>query len=159
MQGLLNLEMARMHRDVQEFSIILLDIDHFKRVNDTYGHAAGDFVLQWTAQTMQAVIRVQDVVARWGGEEFLVLLPNTRLDEAVEVAERLRQTVEDSIAPNPKEPIKITFSGGVACSRGYRSVEQICKAADLALYRAKESGRNRVLPETSPEIDGANISF
>lgn len=153
MQGLLNFEMARMQRDVMDFSVILLDIDHFKRVNDTYGHDAGDFVLKWVAQTMQAYIRAHDVVARWGGEEFLVLLPSTRLDEALEVADRLRQTIETSTAPNPTHPIKITFSGGVACSHGYRSVEEICKAADLALYRAKESGRNRVLPEEPHELN------
>jgi diguanylate cyclase (GGDEF)-like protein len=108
---------------------------------------------------MQASIRVQDVVARWGGEEFLVLLPSTRLGEALEVAERLRQMIESSVAPNSTHPIKVTFSGGVACSRGYRSVEEICKAADLALYRAKESGRNRVLAETSPEIDDGMVKL
>lgn len=157
MQGLLHSEMNRMHREVQEFSVILLDIDHFKHVNDTYGHDAGDFVLQWVAQTMQASIRVHDVVARWGGEEFLVLLPNTRLDEAIEVAERLRETIEVTVVPNPNQPIKITFSGGVACSHGYRNVEEICKAADLALYRAKETGRNRVLPEAPHELEGVDV--
>ena len=146
MQDLLNFEMVRMQRKVQEFSIILLDIDHFKRVNDTYGHDAGDFVLQWMAQTMQTGVRVQDAVSRWGGEEFLILLPATGLDEAVEIADRLRQIIEAATVPNPTQPLKITFSGGVASSRGYRSVNELCKAADQALYRAKQT-RNRVLPE------------
>ena len=152
MQGLLNFEMVRMQRDVREFSIILLDIDHFKRVNDTYGHDVGDLVLQWMAQTMQATVRFQDVVSRWGGEEFLVLLPATGLDEGLQIAERLRQSIEDSTVPNPGQPLKITFSGGVACSSGYQSVHELCKAADQALYRAKQT-RNRVLPEAPPVAD------
>lgn len=152
MHGLLNFEMRRVQRDVQEFSIILLDVDHFKRVNDTYGHDVGDLVLQWMAQTMQTAIREQDVVSRWGGEEFLVLLPATGLDEALEVAERLRQTIESSAAPNPTQPLKITFSAGVACSKWHENVDELCKAADQALYRAKQT-RNRVLSEKNSPFE------
>jgi len=148
MQGLLNFEMRRVQKDVQEFSIILLDIDHFKSFNDTYGHDVGDLVLQWMAQTMQAALRAPDIVSRWGGEEFLVLLPATGLDEALQVAERLRQTIELSALTRPdgQPPLHVTFSGGVACSHNSENVDALCKAADQALYRAKQT-RNRVLPE------------
>lgn len=155
MQGLLNFEMVRREQNVQDFSIILLDIDYFKRINDTYGHDVGDLALQWIAQTMQSAVRIQDVVSRWGGEEFLVLLPGTRLDE---VAERLRQTIVESTVPNPSHPLKITFSGGVACSRGHTSVDEICKVADQALYRAKQT-RNCVLPELPHESDADDVEI
>ncbi len=158
MHSLLNFEIRRTQHDVQEFSIILLDIDHFKRVNDTYGHDVGDLVLQWMAQTMQTTIREQDVVSRWGGEEFLVLLPATGLDEALEVAERLRQTIESSDAPSPTQPLKITFSGGVACSKWHENVDDLCKAADQALYRAKQT-RNRVLLEAQTQLDSKHIEI
>jgi diguanylate cyclase (GGDEF)-like protein len=147
MLGLLNFEMRRVQRDVKDFSIILLDIDHFKHVNDTYGHDVGDQVLHWMAQTLQNSLRIQDVIARWGGEEFLVLLPETLLDEAVGIAERLRTKVAATDASGVSQPIRITFSAGVASASQYPDVDQLCKTADRALYVAKET-RNRVISQT-----------
>ncbi len=144
MQGLLTFEMQRVRQEVKDFSIILLDIDHFKRVNDTYGHDAGDLVLHWMAQTLQNSVRVQDVVSRWGGEEFLILLPETNINDATELANRIRQTVQNGIVETPSQPIKITFSGGVASAKSKPDVDQLCKTADLALYKAKQT-RNTIV--------------
>jgi diguanylate cyclase (GGDEF)-like protein len=146
MLGLLSFEMRRVQRDVKDFSIILLDIDHFKRVNDTYGHDVGDQVLHWMAQTLQNSLRIQDAVARWGGEEFLVLLPETLLNEAVDIAERLRAKVAATDASGVSQPIRITFSAGVASASQYPDVDLLCKTADRALYVAKET-RNRVISQ------------
>lgn len=150
MQDMLDFEMQRVQSEVKDFSIILLDVDHFKRVNDTHGHDVGDLVLQWMAQTMQSTLRVQDIVSRWGGEEFLVLLPDTSLDEAMEIAERLRTTIESTPVANSPVPIKITFSGGVANSQTNRNVDLLCKVADKALYIAKQT-RNRIVSEKQVE--------
>jgi len=146
MQDMLDFEMQRVQTDVKDFSVILLDVDHFKQVNDTHGHDVGDLVLQWLAQTMQSTLRVQDIVSRWGGEEFLVLLPDTSLEEAMEIAERLRMTIESTPVADTPVPIKITFSGGVANSQTNRDVDLLCKVADKALYIAKET-RNRIVSE------------
>lgn len=146
MREMLSFQMRRVDQDVKDFSIILLDIDHFKRVNDTYGHDVGDIVLQWLAATLQNNMRVQDVVARWGGEEFLILLPDTSLEEAERIAERLRAIVEIAVVEIPSGNLQITFSGGVACSTTSREVKHLCKVADQALYLAKET-RNQVLSQ------------
>jgi len=146
MQNLLDFEMSRVDSEVREFSIVLLDIDHFKRFNDTYGHDVGDIVLQWIASTLRENVRVQDEVARWGGEEFLILLPETDLTEAMEIAERLRYLVETSGLETPTDIFKVTFSAGVAESRYYESVDLLCKAADDALYLAKQT-RNSVMSQ------------
>jgi diguanylate cyclase (GGDEF)-like protein len=154
MQSMLDFEMRRVQQEVKDFSIILLDVDHFKRINDTYGHDAGDLVLQWMAHSLQAAVRAQDIVARWGGEEFLVLLPDTNLDEAIETADRLRQLVEESTVQGVATSLHITFSAGVSNSKTNRDVTQLCKVADQALYIAKQT-RNRVasqdeIPITEP---------
>ena len=146
MQDKLDFEMRRVESEVREFSIILLDIDHFKRVNDTYGHDVGDMVLLWLASTLQSEMRVQDMVARWGGEEFLILLPDTRLDEAMQIAERLRAVIDSSQIEIPTGEIHITFSAGVSNSTTSRDVDRLCKVADQALYIAKET-RNQVISQ------------
>ena len=146
MQNMLDFEMQRIQTEVKDFSILLLDVDHFKRVNDTHGHDVGDLVLRWMAQTLQSAVRVQDIVARWGGEEFLVLLPETSLAMALETAERLRYTIENTPVDNSSVPLKITFSGGVANSKKNRDVDHLCKVADQALYIAKQT-RNRIASE------------
>lgn len=146
MQGMLDFEMQRVEKDVNDFSIILLDVDHFKKVNDTYGHDVGDRALQWLAQTLQSALRVQDIVSRWGGEEFLILLPGTNLNEAMDIAERLRVMIETTPVENTPAPLKITFSGGVANSETNRDVDLLCKIADQALYVAKQT-RNRTVSE------------
>lgn len=131
------------------FSVVSLDIDNFKSVNDTYGHDAGDEVLQSLAKIMQNVSRDEDVVCRLGGEEFLILLPSVRSTVAKEVAERLRRQVEQTQF-GPVE--KITISLGVAqWSQDSGDVEAVLKVADNMLYKAKRNGRNRV--EVADSLD------
>ncbi len=129
-------------------SALMLDIDHFKRFNDTYGHEAGDEVLRVFARCLREHVRTGDVVARYGGEEFSVLLPHTDHDEAVALAERLRQRVEALPLPEPEFPAgcRVTVSIGVATLPDHASdAEGLLGAADRALYGAKGGGRNRVV--------------
>lgn len=126
----------------QDFSIIAVDIDHFKAVNDTWGHDTGDLVIKRLADAMRACSRDEDLLCRSGGEEFLMLLPATPLEDAVHVAERLRAFVDD-IRDMPG-PGHITISLGVAYwAPGKESLDALLKRADDALYRAKRAGRNR----------------
>lgn len=138
--------MRRAERRVKDFSVILLDVDHFKRVNDTYGHDTGDEVLKWMAANLQLSARVEDTVSRWGGEEFLILLPSTALEEAVEVAERMRVHIESTSFAFKDVTLKVTFSAGVSCSKEHPDVDELCKVADQALYIAKRT-RNRVVSQ------------
>ena len=147
MQNLLDFEMHRVETDVRDFSVILLDVDHFKNINDSYGHDIGDIVLRWMAQTLQSALRLQDIVARWGGEEFLVLLPDTNLQEGLEIAERLRTLISESWVIGTPYKLQISFSAGVANSKSSRNVSELCKVADQALYIAKEK-RNHVVSQS-----------
>jgi len=127
----------------QPFSIIMADIDHFKKVNDEFGHVAGDQVLQFFAKHMQTLSRPEDLVCRVGGEEFMIILPGLEKKMAHKVAERLRQYIAEQLCPSVGVPI--TLSLGVACwPCESRSIEQVIKNADQALYRAKQAGRNKV---------------
>ncbi len=136
----LEYEIARAVRRQDSFSLIMFDIDHFKRVNDTYGHHRGDYVLKTLAAVVRKCKRGSDVLARIGGEEFIVLLPDTGLNHAVELAERIRTNVESY----PFEEIgKITVSLGVTEFRQTDSNESIMKRVDSAMYLAKNNGRNR----------------
>jgi len=146
MNRLLDFEMQRVHDEVKIFSIILLDIDHFKRINDSFGHDIGDQVLRWFASVLQVNLRAQDIVARWGGEEFLILLPVTPIDQALQIAERLRKLVASSDVELPDVIIRVTFSAGISSSTTNRDVKDLCKVADQALYIAKET-RNRVVTQ------------
>ncbi|PZO42403.1 MAG: hypothetical protein DCF19_07385 [Pseudanabaena frigida] len=132
----------RFYRSDRQFAIILIDVDFFKRVNDVYGHDAGDMVLIHLAQILQTKMRQIDSASRWGGEEFLILLPDTTLIQSQEIAERIRTHVET----NPTQSnIQITISLGIAAIRQHgNSLESLITAADRALYEAKRSGRNRV---------------
>lgn len=133
-------------------SIILLDIDHFKSINDQYGHKIGDDTLRRLALVLVENIRLYDHVGRWGGEEFIVLLPDTRLEEAVKVAERLRvKTADAKFSLDNGEQFPVSISLGVACASGtYPLLLKLVDAADQALYQAKESGRNRVCSFDQP---------
>ena len=125
------------------YAIILLDLDHFKGVNDTYGHAVGDKVLKFLAENMQAVARNQDVCCRYGGEEFIMLLPRTTAKEATVIAEQLRERLAKTVSPCNRA---ITLSAGVAAyPQMAQTSEALIEAADSALYRAKQTGRNRVV--------------
>lgn len=139
-------EVFRSIRYGHPLSLIIMDVDHFKKFNDTYGHAAGDQVLRTLAQVGQRCIRATDIFARIGGEEFTVLLPSICLDGAVTVAERLRKTFESlRITLDSGETISFTVSAGVAQrGPGDRTFDDLFRAADAALYEAKNGGRNRV---------------
>ncbi|SNS28597.1 diguanylate cyclase (GGDEF) domain-containing protein [Granulicella rosea] len=139
-------EIARANRSGQPVSLLVLDVDHFKRLNDTRGHAAGDFALQRLVALLVDQLRSQDLVARTGGEEFLILLPDTPFKHSVEVAERLRGAIEREIFSYEGTALRITASIGVA---GYRHAsgdtwDELRRRGDLAMYQAKNSGRNRI---------------
>ncbi|MFO8033338.1 MAG: GGDEF domain-containing protein [Desulfohalobiaceae bacterium] len=126
------------------FSILLLDLDHFKEVNDLYGHLAGDSVLQTFVQEISASLREVDLLARYGGEEFLVLLPRTELQQALQCAERLRQKTMHIAFPGMPKGFSLQISIGVAEYHLVESLESTLHRMDQALYLAKERGRNRV---------------
>jgi diguanylate cyclase (GGDEF)-like protein len=132
---------ARHQHDV---ACIALDVDHFKKVNDTYGHAAGDTVLQHVAAACREQLRGGDLFGRFGGEEFVILLPHINRDEAIVVAERLREALAGNEVPMSDGMLNVTASFGVtAMSIIAKDVETILAQADAAMYRAKEAGRNR----------------
>ncbi len=138
-------EIKRSQMSRKPFSLILLDIDHFKRYNDEYGHSAGDMVLKSIAGILQNNVSLVDLVARYGGEEFIVLLPNKDHAEAVSAAERLRTAIEKNKLTLRRIESSITASFGVVTfPDGGFTAEELVRAADLNLYEAKRSGRNRV---------------
>lgn len=130
------------------FSVIMFDIDHFKRINDDFGHDAGDAVLQEMAKLVQSNVRNSDVVSRWGGEEFMVLSPDSDVRRANRVAERLRRKIEGGDFPGVNRVVTSSF--GVAQHVGGQSLEALLKRVDDALYRAKDGGRNRVVVDWGP---------
>ncbi|MFZ8861837.1 MAG: GGDEF domain-containing protein [Thermocrinis sp.] len=126
-------------------SLLVMDIDHFKKINDTYGHDAGDLVLKTFADVIRGIVRKSDICARFGGEEFVVLLPNTDLEGAGVLAERIRAAVSKNPVEHGSIVIVFTVSIGISQYRkGMQSIDELIKEADIALYRAKEGGRNRV---------------
>jgi diguanylate cyclase (GGDEF)-like protein len=138
-------ECARCHRDARSVGIILLDLDHFKRINDTYGHFAGDTVLRETAASLRSNMRPYDQVGRYGGEEFLVVLPNSDLEQARVQAERMRVKLNSKPMSIEGEELYVSASFGVTASDGSeRSPDVFVRVADEALYRSKAGGRNRV---------------
>jgi diguanylate cyclase (GGDEF)-like protein len=152
-------ELAFARRHGVDLSVILVDVDHFKRVNDRHGHAAGDDVLQRLAGRLTQSVRAEDVVGRLGGEEFLVLLRATSVDDAVVVAERMRAAVEASPLDACGLPIPVTISAGVAslAQTGASVARDLLAAADARLYAAKHAGRNRVKSHDGHEPDGATV--
>jgi diguanylate cyclase (GGDEF)-like protein len=143
-------EISRAIRTDESLALLLIDIDHFKRVNDVFGHLTGDQVLIGVAGTLVNQLRDYDVVGRFGGEEFVVLLPNADILEACRVAERLRNRVRRLSVPADDESVSVTISVGVALFRTHgHDLLELLASADLALYRAKQSGRDRIcLPAT-----------
>jgi diguanylate cyclase (GGDEF)-like protein len=144
--GTLERELARAARNKESVGVIMADLDHFKRVNDTHGHMTGDAVLQETATRMLSLMRPFDAVGRYGGEEFLVVLPGCDTDTTTRIAERLRCCIGNEQFDTPCGKITVTVSLGVAASghEGGSDAETLVKSADLALYRAKKKGRNCV---------------
>lgn len=151
MRGQLEAEFSRYQRSEQHFSVILLDIDHFKTINDNYGHDAGDIVLIKFADALRDVCRKMDTAARWGGEEFLVLLPETSLVEALAMAERLRLRISRLEVAYGNKTIRLTASCGVCSINSAGDLGSLLKQADIALYQAKLRGRNIVVPQTGDE--------
>lgn len=143
-------ETSLAERQKKALCAIMLDIDFFKKVNDTYGHIAGDFVLKKVANVIKKELRESDIASRYGGEEFIILLPFTSLEDAIPVAERLRQAVEASETEVPNErdgstlKIKVTISLGVNEYKQGDTAQSLFEKADQALYESKTSGRNRV---------------
>ena len=133
------------NRDSSPYSVMFVDLDHFKSINDTYGHAAGDIVLKKVAQCLADNIRKSDSLGRIGGEEFSIFLPNTEIDGATELAETIRKAIELLMPDIGDQRLKITASIGVARSeKGNQSMKDIQQKADQAMYEAKAKGRNRV---------------
>jgi diguanylate cyclase (GGDEF)-like protein len=145
-------ELARAERYRSKLSVLMIDIDHFKEVNDAYGHSTGDQVLRELGALCTGVLREVDTVGRVGGEEFAILLPETDLAAAREVAERLRAAVAAHRVQRPEGlPVAITVSIGVAASEPGRNLDTLMSRSDSALYEAKRSGRNRVVVRTQAD--------
>jgi diguanylate cyclase (GGDEF)-like protein len=142
----LDRELSRATRHGRPLSMVICDIDHFKLVNDEFGHLAGDYVLKEVAQLAKSRIRPDDVIARYGGEEIAIILPETDLDGGVRIADQLRQMIDDETFVFEDEYIDVTVSCGVAqLQPGWRAYEFV-RAADMQLYEAKRAGRNCVCP-------------
>ena len=143
----LDKEVQRARRKEGQVALLLLDIDHFKRVNDTHGHLQGDVVLQKVAMHIQKELRSYDVAARYGGEEFVAVLPDTSMKEAFNVADRIRLSVQGMRFAGPLANERITVSMGVALfpSPRFDDIDGLLRTADEALYLAKERGRNQVV--------------
>ncbi|MEM7540366.1 MAG: diguanylate cyclase [Pseudomonadota bacterium] len=136
---------ARWQRHGGTLSLALIDLDHFKLVNDNYGHTAGDRVLKTVAEKIRDGIRTSDVLARYGGEEFVLLLPETAAAEAVTLVDKLRENVQSCTFKHKDTPVEITFSAGIAAFGPQSDIESVFERADRAMYEAKQSGRNQVV--------------
>ncbi len=133
------------HGSEQSTTLILFDIDHFKAINDTYGHDAGDTVLKKLAVVVRGIIRNSDIFVRIGGEEFMIILPNCPLDQGIKLAERIRETIERTAFIYNEKPILVTISMGITEYTGGQDISRFIEKADEALYQAKETGRNKVV--------------
>lgn len=144
---MLDLELVRARRSNTEVTVIMVDIDHFKLVNDSYGHLTGDLVLRETVARMKGQIREYDGIGRYGGEEFLIVLSDCNLIQGAEIAEKLRQAVSSRTVSHAGGDISVTASFGVSASGAGETVEarELIDSADKSLYRAKGAGRNRVV--------------
>lgn len=147
-EELLGREVLRAIEHNLPLSVIMIDIDHFKQYNDTYGHLQGDVALKTVTRVVESNSRTEDFVARYGGEEFIVVLPGIKIDKAIEIAEKMRKSVADAkiTASNKDIPEgfeKVTISLGVA-SLGKEGIKDMLERADKALYEAKREGRNKI---------------
>jgi len=139
-------EQARFNRNGEYFSIIMGDIDNFKKFNDTYGHDCGDIVLREVATTLKKSLRRQDAVGRWGGEEFLIILSGTAQENSFIAAEKLRKKIEDLQVIYEKQKLNITITLGLTDIDKYtKNIDEFIKIADNALYKGKNKGKNKVI--------------
>ena len=143
LQQAFEVEREKLDREGGELALGLLDIDNFKRLNDSLGHAAGDQALKALADHVKDSLRPVDLVARYGGEEFVVVLPGTPVEEAQQVLTRLQRTLSQSLFMHESEQVFVTFSAGVTAYRAGERIEQALERADEALYEAKRGGKNR----------------
>lgn len=150
----LEYQALRFQRHDTPFTLILADLDHFKSINDTHGHDIGDQALVEVADQIKECLRSQDLAARWGGEEFLILLPDTDLDGGLRVAEDLRESIAARALTVVQEALRLTLSLGVAAYGTGQGLSACIKAADTALYQAKVQGRNRVVAAPPPGAQG-----
>jgi diguanylate cyclase (GGDEF)-like protein len=138
-------EFSRSERYVDPLSLIMLDVDHFKRINDRFGHAAGDKALKAIAGLCMSTTRVADLLGRYGGEEFVILLPETDIDGAEMTARRLCEGIRSAVIQSERGEIRVTVSVGVAqVTPDVADLDRLLDLADQAMYRAKEGGRDRV---------------
>lgn len=145
----INEEMSRSRRHGEPMSVVIGDLDHFKRVNDEFGHAVGDDVLRAVGERMRRNLRTEDLAVRWGGEEFLLLLPATDRNHAIQVADKIRIAIADRpIGCNGRE-VPVTISFGVAQLEDNEEVSELVRRADDAMYRAKKAGRNQVYADAN----------
>ncbi|MEE9332216.1 MAG: diguanylate cyclase [Methylophilaceae bacterium] len=156
MDEALEREFSRADRHNTELSIAMMDIDHFKKLNDALGHSTGDEALTHFARVIKDVKRTTDVLARYGGEEFIIILPNTAQDDGIKVIERVQRELTKKIFMHSDERVVITFSAGVAQRQENEAPEDIIPRADAALYEAKNSGRNRVNGAPMDNVDNSN---
>ncbi|MBN8487165.1 MAG: GGDEF domain-containing protein [Burkholderiales bacterium] len=145
--GLLALERAQ--RQAEPLAVVLLDVDDFKHINDRHGHAAGDALLQTLGQVLPASLRRSDLAARWGGEEFAVVLPGVARSDALRIVERLRQAVESTPIVAAGQSLRCTVSIGVAAPGPGDNLDDLLRRADQAMYLAKTGGKNRVCADNS----------
>ncbi|WP_232771354.1 GGDEF domain-containing protein [Colwellia sp. 12G3] len=145
--SLLTQEKSRISRNQQPFSIILCDVDHFKKVNDQYGHNAGDAVLVELAKVFTKYTRDQDCIARWGGEEFIFILPQTLAENANIFAEKIQERLQEHVVNYKDEKIKVTVSMGIEQFNENQSIDEVINNADKYLYQAKNAGRNQIFPK------------
>jgi diguanylate cyclase (GGDEF)-like protein len=152
MQDKLDDAVKRFDRYGERFAVVLVDLDHFKRVNDQYGHKVGDQALMAFASAAGLVLRDTDTIARWGGEEFIFLLPNTSAHKALVAMERLRQTLQHCTVSPDVPSLRVQFSSGLAVHDTVAALNHTLERADRALYAAKNEGRNRdgVAPADKP---------
>ena len=138
-------EMNRVQRYNGCFSVFFIDLDKFKKLNDTYGHQAGDLTLKIVADILQAMKRTEDTACRYGGEELVLILPETEKKNALVIAERIRKKVEEAVIEFEGKTFNVTLSGGIASyPADGKGARELVHAADVALYQAKKSGRNRI---------------
>ena len=146
-------EIKRHKRQNKPMSVLLMDMDHFKKINDTYGHPAGDIVLRTVADIIKHTARTTDICGRYGGEEFAVILTETHLKQALNVAEKIRRNVMNTEIPVDNDVrLKVTFSIGVSMYRMEEQASKLLSRTDQLLYRAKENGRNRVFGDSSADL-------
>lgn len=139
---------ALFQRNKRSFAIIMADIDYFKSINDAYGHDMGDFILVWISDFLREITRAQDIVSRWGGEEFLLLLPETDIKGASILAEKIKEKIANTPIVRKNIRLNVTLTLGVSVYNTESDIEEVIKRADDALYRGKANGRNQVVIET-----------